>query len=186
MTLVEVLFAGTIATGVIGGILVLMLEVAREQQHGLVDATLQQQINRVQDELKGKLQIMSSSESVIFGDGVIESGFQVYRKVIVARGPAPDYPREEIRFQSDNHCIIYDPNRSQTGNEEVLYNSKPASVLRKVWFYPSMKSGGVPDSSILNVWLEMDDNGQSGRTNPDGSRRTNTVVRTYSVKMRNW
>jgi hypothetical protein len=184
MTLVEVLIASAIGVGAISGLMMLMLEVVKEQRKTLADATLQQSAGNLQDRLTRVIRDMSENESVIFGDKTVENGADVYRKIIVAKGQAPDYPREEIAFISTENSVLYDPDRAVPGDETFFFKTNAVVSVRKLFFYPSLKSGGVPDSSTLNIWLEMDDCGSSGRQLGAGFK-TNTVLRTFTVKMRN-
>jgi type II secretory pathway pseudopilin PulG len=184
MTLVEVLFASAIGVTIIAGLMVLMLDVVREQRKTLADASLEQAAGNLQDQLSRAVRGMSATESVIFGDRAVENGAGVYRKIIVAKGQAPDYPREEIAFRTTDNSVVYDPNRAVVGDEICFFKTNAVVAIRKLFFYPSLKSGGVPDSSTLNIWLEMDDCGASGRRMGDAFK-TNTIVRTFTVKMRN-
>ncbi len=184
MTLVEVLIASAIGVGAIGGLMMLMLEVVKEQRKTLADATLQQAAGNLQDQLTRAIRDMSENESVIFGDKTAENGADVYRKIIVAKGQAPDYPREEIAFNSTQKNVLYDPDRAVPGDITYYFKTNAVVAVRKLFFYPSLKSGGVPDSSTLNIWLEMDDCGSSGRRLGNGFK-TNTILRTFTVKMRN-
>lgn len=184
MTLVEVMFAAAIGVSVISGLMMLMLEVVKEQRNTLAGAALQQAAGNLQDQISRTLRAMSATESVIFGDRTVENGADVYRKIIVAKGEAPDYPREEIAFKTTDNSVLYDPNRAVAGDETYLFKTNAVVAVRKLFFYPSLKSGGVPDSSTLNIWLEMDDCGSSGRR-LGSAFKTNTIVRTFAVKMRN-
>jgi len=184
MTLVEVLFAAAIGVGVLSSLMMLILEVVKEQRKTLADATLQQAAGNLQDQLTRAIRDMSENESVIFGDKTVENGADVYRKIIVAKGQTPDYPREEIAFKTPDNTVVYDPNRAVPGDETYFFKTNAVVAVRKLFFYPSMKPGGVPDSSTLNIWLEMDDCGASGRRLGDGFK-TNTILRTFTVKMRN-
>lgn len=184
MTLVEVMFAAVIGVSVISGLMMLMLQVVKEQRKTLANAALEQSAGKLQDQLSRTIRSMSETESVIFGDMTVENGANVYRKIIVAKGLSPDYPREEIAFNTSYNTVVYDPNRAVSGDETYFFKTNSAVALRKLFFYPSMKPGGVPDSSTMNIWLELDDRGSSGRR-MGNIFKTNTIVRTFTVKMRN-
>jgi hypothetical protein len=185
MTLVEVLLAAAISSGVIGGLMYVLVMVAREQKWEVADIVLQQEAGQVQDQLMRMVRSMSQSESVIFADPIIKSGVTVHQSVVLARGKAPEYKREKIAFNSSNHTLDYVPDISVTGNTQVLYTNHCGAVLRNLCFYPSLKPGLIPDSSTLNIWLEMDDAGLGQRRKSDGTMVTSTVIRSFTVKMRN-
>jgi hypothetical protein len=186
MTLFEVLIASTISLGVIAGILTLMLEVSKEERREMVDVALSQKMALIQDQVTRLIRSMSERESVAFGDAFVESGgYTVYRRIVVAKGESSTYPREELAYMPADKKLVYDPDRKINGNEQTLFQSASPVFLEKMYFYPSLKPGGIPDSSTLNVCIEMDDGNASGRKNPDGTLRKAKIVRTFTVKMRN-
>lgn len=183
-TLVEVLIASTISVGVLGTLMSVFGLAAQEQRRQFVDSILQQEAANLQDQLTRLVRSMRQSESVAFGNPVIESGATVYHTVVMARGPAPTYPRESLTYTT-NYALIYDPNRNTTGGEQTLFTNKTGAVLRKLYFFPSLKPGGIPDSTVLNIWLEMDDDGLARRRGPGGGMTNWTVSRSFTVTMRN-
>lgn len=186
MTLVEIMMGTGLSTLVIGAVLTLVLIVGSEQRRALADATLYQKMATTQDRILGVLRSMSATESVIFGDAATgPGGGTVYRRVIFAKGPAPDYPREELTYSPAQKRLVHDPNTSVSGDETMIVDGQGEIQLTDVYFYPSLKVGSVPDASILNVWMEFDDGGSAGRRNPDGSVKHTTLVRSFSAKFRN-
>lgn len=186
MTVVEVLLGASIGTLIVGGILTLVLLVGGEQRRTLADASLQHKIGATQDRILALLRSMSASESVIFGNPTTApGGGTVYEKVIFAKGPAPDFPREQLAYDPDTKQLVHDPNLSVTGDEIVLVGGQAETQLAELYFYPSLKVGGVLDGSVLNVWMKFDDNGSAGRRNPDGTLKHTTVARSFAVSFRN-
>ena len=183
MTLVETLIGSSIATVVIGGVMTLVWQVGNEQRRGFADAALEQNGAVLQDKVVGLLRSMSATESVSFGSQISGTGF--YQRIIVARGATPDYPREEIYYTPASFKLTHDPNRNVSGDEVTLFTGTNQMVLRNAYFYPSLKSGGVLDNATINVYLSFDDNGLSGRHNSDGTQKTNTVNRYFTVRFRN-
>jgi prepilin-type N-terminal cleavage/methylation domain-containing protein len=182
-TLVEVMVASGLASLVTGAGLLLLLESARESRRGFADATLESKVNEVQTRIIGCLRPMSADEGVIFADPLTdqEGALLGFRRIIVARGPAPDHPREELRFESAGGRAVHDPNRAVAGNEVTLGQSTAGAVVRRVSFWPSLKKDGTPDNSLINVSITADDNGSSGRPLPNAAN----VWRTFTVRMRN-
>jgi hypothetical protein len=183
MTLVEVMVGASIAVFVAGGAMMLFLETSREQRRGVADATTENVAGKLQDQLMVRLRTMSAAEGVIFSQPTTNNPTMSWR-MIVARGPAPAFPREEIYFDVSGRRAMYDPDRAVSGNEQVLLATNPSSfVLRNVCFFPSLKADGTPENSLVNVVIELDDNGSSGR-NAGGSNPAR-VQRSFAVKMRN-
>ena len=186
MTLTETMVGSTVGALVLAGLIPLIWAVGVEQRQTTADALLQQRVNQAQDRVVALLRSMSATESVILGNPVSGAGgVSAYRKVILARGVAPDYPREEIYFDPVTQKLIHDPNRDVANNDIPLAESDALAAITDVYFYPSMKHGGIPDGSTLNVWMEFNDQGSAGRSNPDGTRKHTTVVRTFAVCFRN-
>jgi hypothetical protein len=183
MTMVEMLIAASIVVAVWGGMLTLVVEVAREQRAGLAGSTIEQKVDSLQDRLMSLLRNMSAGESVVFGNPI--AGGDGFAKIIVAQGKAPEHPREAITFDTISHSATYNQDLYHTGHEVSLFSPSPDITLRKLFFYPSLKPGGILDGSSLNVWIEADDNGLSGQRSLGGLIKTNTVVRSFSVWMRN-
>jgi hypothetical protein len=182
-TLVEVMMASGIASLATGAGLLLLLESARESRRGFADATLESRVNEIQTRIIGCLRPMSADEGVIFAEPLTDQDGAIlgFQRIIIARGPAPDYPREELRFESVNGRAIHDPNRAISGNEVTVGQSTPGAVIRRVCFWPSLKKDGTPDNSLINVSITADDNGSSGRPLPNPAN----VWRTFTVRMRN-
>jgi len=183
-TLVEILIAASIAVMVLTAFMLLVVETAKEQRWGLVETQLHAQSGLLQDKVTRWLREMSATESAIFGDP-LATGSPFYRRLIVAQGQAPAFPRQELVYNVGSKSLTLDPNRSLTGDETALYSGAASIKLRNMYFYPSMKQGGLPDSSSINVWFELDDDGTSGRIKPDGTPRMVSVVRSFTVTMRN-
>jgi len=187
MTLIEMIVSSAVGVLVIGTLLTLVVQVAKEQRRGLVDVTLQQQAGILEDKITRLVRSMSASETILLADP-IAAGSPFYRRVVMARGQTPTYPREEIIYDAATGKVTHDPDRSVSGNELVLFApSGKASmmVLRNMYFYSSFKLDGSPDSSVLNVFVEFDDNTFAGRKDASGSLKKTRILRTFSVKMRN-
>ncbi len=186
-TLMELLIASSLALFVVAGIFGVFLGMGREQRLGFADATLEQRIGNLQDQLTVNLRSMSASEGAIFTDAVTGSDHQVvgFRQLVVARGKVPDFPREEIRFNPQAGTVIHDPDRSVSGNEVTLFHPAPGTVLRNLLFTPSIDSDGSPDHSLINIWMELDDDSWAGRRAASGATTNTVIQRFFTVKMRN-
>ena len=183
-TLVELMVASSVALLTMGALMALTIQMAREQQYGLADGAVQSQAGTVQDQLAAQLHSMSVNESALFADAVSGKA-GCYRRIIVAKGHSSSYPREEIFFNSTNLNLVYDPNRNVANNETILYKPDNFVTLRDLYFYPSLKTGNMPDSSTLNVVMQFDDNGFSSRKDANGARKKMSIYRYFTVKFRN-
>lgn len=190
MTFVEVIIAATIGVVVSGATAFLVLEMAKEQKKGLVDTELNAETSKVQDRVERVLRSMSKTDSVAFGDATtLADGSTAYRRVVLSSGIGN--PREELFYDTGAHTLTHDPDRDVSGNEIVLAKSANLAILRDAYFMPSMKTGGIPDNAVLNVYLEFDDDGKSGRkvwsaSDHQYNPKVTRVVRSFTVSFRNY
>lgn len=186
-TLAELMITSSVATLVLGSVMVLLLQTAMEHRRGLAEATLEQEVGGLQNGVLRILRSMSAEQGAIASDPVTTGQGSIlgFRRVVVARGSAPEFPREAVFFDANTRRVIHDPNLAMSGDEQVLMESRPGSyVLRDVYFLPSIKSDSTPDPSLLNIVIELDDDGFSASARP-GSTNVTTLLRTFTVKMRN-
>ena len=183
-TIVETLVSSFIAVLVLGSLGMLVLQMGREQREAMSDGALQERAGLVEDRLIGLLRSMNVSESALFTEPMAGS-LNKYCRVIIARGEAPENPREDIYFNTNSLTLTYDPNRSVAGDEITLCKPDTVVTLRKLYFSPTMKADGSPDGSTMNVTMEFDDNGYSSRKNSSGYVTTTSIQRCFSVKLRN-
>ena len=183
-TLIELMVAVSVGTMVIAGPMLLLLESAREQRRGLADATVEQAAGKLQSQLVGYLRPMSANESVIFSAPATNSAGAIigFTSIIMAAGPAPDYPRQQITFDAADGKVMYYLDRSLPNTAILIVQNQSNMVVRQVCFSPSLKMDGTPDNALINVLIQLDDNGSSGRTvTPNPA----SIWRTFSVRMRN-
>jgi hypothetical protein len=183
-TLVEVVISGMIGGAVMGMLGLTMLTAAKEQRQAFVQAALEADANLTVDRVAGVLRSMSATASVIFADPVPGSP-GCYRQVIIAQGEPRSYPRETLIYSPGTGTLTHDPDRNQSGDERPLFSSSTLAVLREFYFYPSFAADGSSDSTTLNVFLLMDEDGAAGRMNPDGTPKRLAVSRSFAIKMRN-
>lgn len=187
MTLVETLISSSLMVFVSAGLLVLTMEAAKTQSRALVEATMNQEADLLQDRLLAYFRDMSSAESVIFSQPVV-SGGRLYRSVISAKGEAPTFNRDELYFDQASGKIFHDPDRTDSQPPVVFFQPEVNSdypKLTELYFFASMKVGGIPDGSKLNIYFEMMDDGHAGFKNETGQNDQFVVARSFTVKMRN-
>ncbi|GAB4323712.1 MAG: hypothetical protein Kow0059_19080 [Candidatus Sumerlaeia bacterium] len=183
-TLLELTIGGSLTLLISASVMFLFLHVAREQRRGLIHARLATRANALQENLLRLVRSMSVNESVLFTDATtLSNGAIVYRRVLMSRGESD--PTEELIYNPATHTLTHDLNRAVSGDERPLFTSSEQIVLRDCYFYPSMKTGGAPDNTTVNITLILDDNGSAGERNPDGSPKLMSIARRFSVKMRN-
>ncbi|MBI5385756.1 MAG: hypothetical protein HZA90_13840 [Verrucomicrobia bacterium] len=183
-TLVEIVISSLIAVVVLGFLAVAVLQGTIEQRQALSHTALEIEAGIVSDKIAGLLREMSVTESVIFADPLPSNPY-CYRRIIVARGAAPSFPREVLSYNPTTLILTHDPNKNASGDERVLSRPGLANVMRELYFFPSFANDGSSDSTALNVCLQVDDNCYTGRRDGASRFRTNTVTRTFTVKMRN-
>lgn len=183
MTLVETLIASSIMVYVLATLLVIGLMVSREQKLQGAAELVTQKTNLLQDRIVKLLREMSETEGVIYGNKV--TGLNRYRMIFLGRGPAPDYPRELFIYDPAVFMLTYDPNCAVPNNEQVLFQPQKGARLLEMAFYPSLKVGGIPDNSTLNVVMQVGDDGMSGRRAANGNLITNVFTRYFAIRMRN-
>jgi hypothetical protein len=184
-TLVELVVASGVGMLIAGGGMLLLVEASKETYRGMADATVEQAASDLESRIFRCLRSMSASEGVVYTTpgSVGPGGYQGYQRIIVARGPTPDYPREELRFDASAAQAVYLPNRSISSTSQLFMNSRSnVVVLRNLCFFPSFKQDGTPDNSLVNVVVEVDDAGYARRS---GSVNPARIQRTFAVKMRN-
>jgi hypothetical protein len=183
-TVVEVMMAGSISVIVLGALMTLVFQMAKEQKFGLADGSVQYKAGLVEDKIAEILRVMSVDESAVFADAV-SGNPGTYRRVIFARGPSSEHPREELYFNSATGVLFHDPNRSLEGDQVALFSPDKFTALREVYFYPSLKVGNMIDNTTINVVLKFDDDGYSMRKETSGEIKKMTVNRYFTVKFRN-
>ena len=182
-TMLEFLIASGVGALIAGAAILLMVETTKESLRGLADYTVEQQASDLEHKIGRYLRSMSANEGVVFFTPSASGGYPGYCRIIVARGPAPDFCREELWFDPDTKMVAYRTNRTQTASEQVIMRSRTnVVVLRNLCFFPSLKSDGTLDNSLVNVVFDLDEDGASGRhANTTPAR----IQRTFAVKMRN-
>jgi len=184
-TLVELMVSVSIGILLAGGGVFLLVEAARENLRTVADATVEQESAQLQARIQGLLRQMSGYEGAVFVVPVGETlGLATaFQGVIVGRGPAPDFPRAELRFDPQAGRVWFREDRLKPQTETTLFENRPGRVvLRQLVFAPSIKSDGSTDSSLIRVFLEMDDDGFGRRAPEVNSAR---VFKSFVVKMRN-
>jgi len=180
-----------VATGVgvliAGTTMLLLLASAKESRRGLADAVVEQAASDLEHKLMRTLRVMSANEGIVFGSPSTNSSGTVvgYNSIIIAAGPSPDNPRQQIAFDPASGSVTYKTNYASPNSMLVLAATNANSTIRLLTFQPSVKPDGTPDNSLVNVLLQVDDNGSAGRFGANRSNNPAVVWRSFAVKMRN-
>ena len=185
MTLIEVMTAGGISSFVLAGMMAMIWDIGRTQRVSIADAALHQKAAILQDTLVSELRFMDASESVIYGDATTRNGAEVYEKIVVALGDSTEYPRESYYYDPDDEILYHDPDVTVSGDEEIVFESDDSARLSNVYFYPGLKTGGALNSSIINVWMELNDNYSSGREDSYNEPVLYEVTRSFAIYLIN-
>jgi hypothetical protein len=180
MTLVELLIASSLSIMVVGALMSLMLVTARQQRLGLVEQRAFAQADQMQDRIAFLLRGASRDAGIFLGD---PSGAFFRRIVFREKSGAVN---QEIRFAAGQ--LIHDPNLAASGDEVVLGGGDTAALttLLDVRFQTGMKAGGIPDSALILVTVEVSDEGRARRSYRDGTDPANQidVTRSFAVNLR--
>jgi type II secretory pathway pseudopilin PulG len=186
-TILEFLVASSVAGLVAGTAMMLLIQSAKENRRGVADATVEQVSSDLENKIIQSLRVMSAGEGVVFSSPATNSSGALlgYQSIIVARGPAPDYPRQQISFSSATGKVLYNSNLASTNAATFLVKTNSCAMVRLLSFSPSLKTDGTPDNALVNVLIKMDDNSSSRRFGSSRSNNPAIVWRSFAVKMRN-
>jgi prepilin-type N-terminal cleavage/methylation domain-containing protein len=185
-TLIELMMASGIGLVFAGAVVALLYQAGVEQRSGLADATVEDKAYTLQENISSCLRIMSSNQGISpdYNTAATDShgnllGYQtIYVFLANANG---SYTTEKIHFDPTTGAVVYTPNGSAPGTTILWMTNSPTVALRQLYFNTSFNPDGSLDSSLVNVRLQMDDNGASRQnvTNNPAS-----IYRSFSVQMR--
>lgn len=184
-TLVELMVALSIGVVLAGGGVFLLIEAARENLRTVADATVEHEAALLQARLTRLLREMSCAEGAVYflPAATVFDMPTAYHGLIVARGPSPDFPRAELRYDTANGRLWFRENRASASTEVTLFENRPGRVLlRQVQWAPGIKADGSTDSTVIRIFFRMDDDGFGRRPSDVNSSQ---VFRSFAVKMRN-
>jgi len=186
-TLAELMVAMGIGTIVMGAAGLITLQSGVEQKAGLAKSSLMARADTIEDRLITLLRGYSASESVAFGNPVKDGHNNIigYRRIIVAKGPIVNHPREEFLFNPDTGALTHDTNLASTSDSPTdIHQNRPGLMLEDLYFFPSIEPDGSEKRSQLNIIMTIRDNGWSGARS-GGQPVENIYRRTFTVTMRN-
>ena len=179
-TMIELMFAAVIGLGVMAAMMQLVLMVARDQRLGLVEQSVFTRADQVQDSITQLVTYSSANAGVFLAtpDGAFFHRL-VFRTAVGAAN-------RELVFDPDDQTLTYDPNIAISNDHRVVARSEGLARLVSVRFRAATKIGGIPDSSVILVELEVSDEGlgrRSWRGDADEADWV-TSTRSFSINLR--
>jgi type II secretory pathway pseudopilin PulG len=183
-TLVELMFAVVIGLGVAGSIVFLMFQSAQEQSRGLAATAVEEHAYILQAKISAVLRGASGNQGITPDYGTaVYAGVTLlgYQSIIVFAPTNGAYVSGRMAFTPDSGQIVYIPNLA-TGTPQLWLTNSANLRLTNLLFSTSLNLDGSPNSSLINVQFEMDDNGVSRQS---ATNNLASVFRTFSIQMRN-
>ena len=186
-TLVELMIAATIGLGLAGTIVLLLLKTATEQRSGFAAITVEDAAYSLQANITTCLRSMSANQGISpqYSSGVYDSAHNLlgYKAVVVfAPQTNASYMTASISFDPATGAVVYIPNTAVPSAAILWMTNSAAVALTNLCFSTSIRPDGSRDSSLVNVFFQMDDHGFT-QHNPVNNQAS--LFRNFSVQMRN-
>jgi type II secretory pathway pseudopilin PulG len=185
-TLLELLVAISVGLGLVGTVVLLLFQSATEQRNGLADTTVEEQAYRLQANITTCLRSMSANQGITLNNSsaFLDGGGNTlgYQSVFVFYPTNGAYIMANISYNSASGQVTYTPNVLAPTTQTVWMSNSPSAVLTEFCFSPSLNLDGSQNNSLVNVFIQMNDNGFS-QQNPVNNPAS--IYRNFSVQMRN-
>ncbi|HUD45482.1 MAG TPA: prepilin-type N-terminal cleavage/methylation domain-containing protein [Candidatus Baltobacteraceae bacterium] len=185
-TLVELLVATAVGCLLAGAVLFLLCQTATEQVYGFSDMTVEEKAYILQANITTCLRCMSATQGITpnYSTALYDTNgnFLGYQSIIVFYPSNGVYIAGNISYNSSTGEMVYTTNILTPLIQTVWMSNSANASLTKCWFSPSFNLDGSQNNSLVNVCLQMDDNGYSQQT-PNNNPAS--VYRNFSVQMRN-
>ena len=185
-TLVELLVAATVGLGLAGTVVLLLLQSATEQRNGFADTTVEEKAYVLQANITACLRSMSANQgmtpvwsSALYNTNGILLGYQ---SVCVFSPSNGAYIMANITFNPSTGQVTYTPDVTNPSAQTQWMTNNSSAVVTQLCFSTSLDLDGSVNSSLVNVLLQMNDNGFS-QQNP--ANNPTSIYRNFSVQMRN-
>ncbi len=186
-TLPEVLVAGSIGVIITGFIMTLLLDSGAEARMGLGVATVEDQAYYIEGQLTKNLRSMSANQGITpdrstmcYAANGAFLGYQgVYAFQILTNGTTVT---EHIFFDPTHGTVTCVTNTAAVASSTVLwFTNSPNCVVSNLWFNTSANLDGSDNASLVNVVLEMNDNGYAEQNTTNNCA---TIYRSFAVQLR--
>jgi type II secretory pathway pseudopilin PulG len=185
-TLVELMIATAVGIGLAGMVVLLLLQASTEQRNGLANTTVEEQAYILQTDITSCLRSMSANQGLTpnYSSAFYNTNGSLlgYQSVFVFQPTNGGYVTGYINYNAATGQVTYTPNIAAPSIQTQWMTNGACAVLTELCFSTSLNLDGSQDSSLVNVLLQMNDNGFS-RQNP--TNNTAAIYRNFSVQMRN-
>ncbi len=183
LTIIELLIVSALTGIVAVALMYLFVFIAREQRVGFVQQQVFEEADRLQDKITELLQGASRNAGIHLAD--LDGAF--YHRIVFRTSVGS--PNQELHFDTTAHTLTYDPDMSNSGDEVTLGISGGSSTivrLDNVRFRSVLKTGGIPDGSVILVIIDVSDHGYARQTYRDPSAQANWIMntRSFAVNLR--
>jgi hypothetical protein len=186
-TLPEVLVAGSIGVIITGFIMALLLDSGAEARMGFGVATVEDQAYYVEGQLTRNLHAMSANQGITpdqstmcYAPNGSFLGYQgIYAFQILTNGTTVT---EHIVFDPTHGTVTCVTNTAAAATSTVRWFTNSANcVVSNLWFNTSVNLDGSDNASLVNIGLEMNDNGYAEQNSTNNCA---TIYRSFSVQLR--
>jgi prepilin-type N-terminal cleavage/methylation domain-containing protein len=185
-TLVELMCAMVVGLGLAGTVVLLLVQSATEQRSGFADTTVEEAAYILEANITTCLRCMSANQGVtpVWSSVVTDGSGNTlgYSTISVFSPSNGGYIQASISYNSSTGQVTYTPDITAPAAQIVWMTNSATAALSQLYFSTSFNPDGSPDGSLVNVAIEMNDNGfsQQGTVNNPTS-----IFRDFSVQMRN-
>lgn len=185
-TLPELMVATSVGIVLVGAVVMLLIQAALENRRALATTTTEIKTFVLQSTISACLRVMSANQGISpnYSTALADGNGNVlgYQTIYVFQSNTNGtYSTKQISFDSNLGKVTYTPDMTHPGNQIVWMTNSPVATLRKLCFSNSLNPDGSLNGSLINVRLQMDDNGFSRQASVNNSAN---IYRFFSVKMR--
>src|SRR5580658_6834930 len=185
-TLVELLVAATVGLGLAGTVVLLMLQSATEQRNGFADTTVEEQAYVLQANITSCLRSMSANQGMTpnYSSALYNTNGNLlgYQSIFVFSPSNGAYITANVTFNPATGQVIFTPDITNPSVQTQWMTNNTSAVVTQLCFSTSFDLDGSVNASLVNVLLQMNDNGFS-QQNP--ANNPASIYRNFSVQMRN-
>lgn len=167
-----------------GTVVLLLVQSAVEQRNGYADTTVEEKAYTLEANITSCLRCMSANQGLtpIYSSGLYNTNGILlgYQSVFVFYPTNGAYTTASISYNAGQ--VTYTPDVSAPSIQTVWMSNSASSALTELYFSTSFNPDGSPNSSLVNVVFQMNDNGFS-QQNPNNNPAS--VFRNFSIQMRN-
>jgi prepilin-type N-terminal cleavage/methylation domain-containing protein len=185
-TLPELMVASSVGLLITSAVISLLMLSALEDRLGLGCATVEEKAYVLQTTIAKNLRPMSANQGMspdyslpyTAPNGSVLGYNGIYVFVAMTNGT---YANEHIFFNSTNGAVTCVNNSTSPATQSLWMSNSPTCNLTNLWFSTSLNPDGSVNGSLVNVAIEMNDNGFAHQ-NP--TNNCASVYRSFSVQLR--